>query len=127
MAQSFLDSVTAACEAKSRGGHGDDGLDWEPTKKFLEHGGRMLYVTGKLLRGFKIEVTSYGFRIYNDVPYAPDQLHKRLPWPTDQIPASWLKRMLDAARPFLIQIVTDAINTAVRSAYDGPVLVRRVR
>lgn len=114
MAQSILDSIETDYRTKAQGGIGEDGIYWEPTKKFLKKGGLMLINTGDLLNSFQFEVTSTGFRIYNDLVYAYRQLSQRLPWPLDQLPASWLKRMLDAGRPYLVRAVEDAAKKSVQ-------------
>lgn len=116
MAESFLESIIQDYRTKANGGTGEDGIRWEPTLKFLLQQGLILIRSGNLLRGFRIEITETGFKVYNDVDYAYIQFIKRMPWPTDQIPPTWLKRMLDAGRPYLMQALARSVRDSVEQS-----------
>lgn len=112
MGESLLDSVKKAYMQKARGGTGDDGIKWEKTKKFIEHGGLMLIGSRFLLESFHWEATSNGLIIKNNAEYAAFQFRKRLPWP-EKIPAHWIQRMLNRARPALLRAVKEATLQAL--------------
>jgi len=124
MAESLRKSVIDDYRTKSLGQTGEDGQTWEATQKFLRDGKRMLIVTETLINGFEIEVTDYGFRVYNDVEYAKHQLNKRLPWPNDQLPPVWIKRMLQAAKPHLAKMVVEGLREAMQITHTNASISR---
>lgn len=116
MAQEMLDCILEDYRIKARGGTGSDGVTWEHTKKFIESGGEMLIKSRNLINGFRFELTHTGFRIYNDVEYARRQFSVRPPWPADQLPSAWIRRMLIAAKPYLVKAIAQAAARAVEQA-----------
>lgn len=123
MADSLLTSVKNDFVIKAGGGIGEDGLSWEPTKKWLEHGGLMLIDTKFMLESFRFEIHNDKIILKNDCEYAKYQLNQRLPWP-GEIPRIWIDRMFAAAQPFLLKAVTEATSSIVKNSKKR---VRQVR
>ncbi|MEM4360036.1 MAG: hypothetical protein QXT45_05870 [Candidatus Bilamarchaeaceae archaeon] len=109
MGETLLEYIRVAYIQKSKGMADAAGERWVPTKAFKEGRGFILFKTGKLFESLHVELTDKGFNIAFDLEYGAIQFKKRHPVPR-QIPEEWLKAMVDAAKPYIREIIIDGIR-----------------
>lgn len=114
-AKALIDLVQEDYIIKGLGGTDSAGIQWDLTKRFESDGPYMMVLTGKLLKSLNYRLTSTGFELYFDTPYAQYALAKRPAWPDGHTPpASYLQVVQEAIKKALSQVIETRLRERFR-------------
>lgn len=105
MAEKLISLVIEAYREKSVGAKDEQGIRWKETQKFKKHRSPMLIDTGRLINGFRFELTDSGIQLFNKMDYAKYVFSQRMPWRRDgRLPKRWIEILSRIAKPFIVEI-----------------------